>query len=113
MAKAKKRAATAIKSTDGFELIGGGGGEIQLGEVVTGVYGGVVRTLPAKRKGQPPLPIFLIGDRTVLGGTVLRQRFEEGKVKEGDTVRLTRLEDAPAKAGHNPAKVFKVEVKRS
>jgi hypothetical protein len=102
---------TAIDE-DGFEIIGGSNAPIEIGEVVEGEYCGVVRHLPPKRKGQAPLPVYRIGARDVLGGTVLKQRIEDGKVKPGDTLRITRLEDAPAKKGQNPAKLFDVRVKR-
>lgn len=102
-----------VYDDDGFEVIGGGvGKEMQVGEVVEGVFGGVVRTQPSKQKGKPPLPFYQVGDRQLLGGTVLRSRIEEGKVKPGDYLRVTRIEDAPAKRGQNPAKVYDVRVKR-
>ena len=49
----------------------------------------------------------------MLGSTVLRQRIEEGKVKEGDFLRVTRVEDGPAKRGRNACKVYDVRVKRA
>jgi hypothetical protein len=101
-----------IVDDDGFEILGGSSQEIQIGEVIEGVYGGVTRSMPSRKKGQPPIPFYQVGARQVLGGTVLRQRIEEGKVKPGDTLRITRLEDAPAKRGQNPAKLFDVRVKR-
>lgn len=98
---------------DGFEVLGGDQSEIAIGEVVTGEFRGILRYLPAKRKGQPPLPIYGIGARSVLGGTVLRNRIEEGRIVEGDTLKITRLADAAAKKGQNPAKLFDVRVKRA
>jgi hypothetical protein len=54
-----------------------------------------------------------VGGRSILGGTVLRSRIEEGKVQVGDTLKITRLEDAKKKPGQNPAKLFDVRVKRA
>ncbi len=102
-----------VVDSDGFEVLGGGvGTEMQVGEVVEGVYGGVTRTMPSRQKGKPPIPFYQVGARQLLGGTVLRDRIEGGKVKPGDMLRVTRLEDAPAKKGQNPAKVYDVRVKR-
>jgi len=98
---------------DGFEILGGDQSPLAVGEVVMGVFGGVVRHLPAKKKGQAPLPVYRVGTRELLGNTVLRDRIEKGEVKEGDTLKVTRLEDAPAKKGQNPAKMFAVGVKRA
>jgi hypothetical protein len=113
----KNKAAPAVKSSDGFEMLGGGlGKEMALGEVVTGVYGGVARVMPGKRKGTT-VPFYQVGDRVLLGSTVLRTRIEEGekagKLKVGDTIRVTRIEDLPAKRGQAPAKMHTVEVKRN
>jgi len=116
MAKSKKRNGAPTMSDDGFETIGGAAGqEMGIGEVVTGVYMGVVRTMPGKKRGTV-VPFYQVGDRALLGSTVLKSRIEEGiklgKVKEGKTtVRVTRLEDAPAKRGQNPAKVYKLEAR--
>jgi hypothetical protein len=103
-------------SDDGFEMLGGGvGKEMAIGEVVVGKFGGVVREMPSKRKGET-VPFYQVGDRTLLGSTVLRSRIEEGlksgKLEVGDTMRVTRIEDAAKKRGQNPAKVYTVEVKR-
>lgn len=112
--KVAKGAPGPVVDADGFEIIGGGdGAEMAVGEVVEGLFGGITRSLPAKKKGQPPLPIYAVGTRTLLGGTVLRARFEEGGIKVGDLVRVTRLADAPKKPGRNPAKLFQVGVKRA
>lgn len=113
----KSTPTTATVDEDGYELIGGAAGkEMAVGEVVTGRYGGVVRTMPGKRKGSV-IPFYQVGDRTLLGSTVLRDRFEEGiklgKLKEGDMVRVTRIEDAKPKRGQNAAKVYTVGVKRA
>jgi hypothetical protein len=110
-----KKVATGgpVIDEDGFEVLGGGSGtEMQIGEIVEGTYGGVTRSMPSKQKGKPPIPFYQVGARQLLGGTVLRQRIEDGKVKPGDFLRVTRLEDAPAKRGQNPAKLFDVRVKR-
>lgn len=98
---------------DGFEILGGGSGAaIEIGEVVEGVFEGVIRTMPGKGKGKSPVPFYGVGGRSVLGGAVLKQRIEDGKVKPGDYLRILRLEDAPAKRGQNAAKLFDVRVKR-
>jgi hypothetical protein len=113
----KKNGTTGpIVSDDGFELIGGGQGkEMAIGEVVTGVYAGIVRTMPGKKRGSV-IPFYQVGDRALLGSTVLKNRIEEGvklgKIREGKTLRVTRIEDAKAKRGQNPAKLYTVEVKR-
>lgn len=104
-----------ILSDDGFETIGGATGqEMAIGEVVTGVYGGIIRTMPGKKRGTS-IPFYLVGDRSLLGSTVLKSRIEEGeklgKVTRGCIMRVTRLEDSKKKPGQNPAKVYKVEVK--
>lgn len=106
-------ASSGFIDEEGFEVLGGDQSEIGIGEVVTGEFRGILRHLPAKRKGQPDLPIYGIGSRSVLGGTVLRNRIEEGQVKRGDTLRITRLADAAPKKGQNPAKLFDVRVKRA
>ena len=102
---------------EGYEILGGGiGKEMAIGEVVVGTYGGIVREMPGKKRGTS-IPFYQVGDRTLLGSTVLRDRFEQGeksgKLSIGDTVRVTRVEDAPAKRGQNAAKVFEVAVKRA
>jgi hypothetical protein len=113
---AKKQTVTprgVVIDEDGFEVLGGGNGQaMEVGEIVEGPFGGIARTLPGKKKGQI-VPIYQIGARQVLGGTVLKSRIEEGKVKVGDVLRITRLEDAPAKRGQNAAKLFDVRVKRA
>lgn len=118
-AKSKSRAGAGgvLIDEDGFEQLGGGvGTEMAIGEVVTGEFGGVVRVMPGKRRGSS-VPFYQVGDRTLLGGTVLKNRIEEGmkagKLKEGDTIRVTRIEDAKAKRGQNPAKLYTVGVKRN
>jgi hypothetical protein len=108
---------TSNVGDDGFEMLGGAvGKEMAVGEVVTGVYAGVVREMPGRRKGTT-IPFYQVGDRTLLGSTVLKSRIEEGerleKLHVGDTVRVTRIEDAKKKPGQNPAKIYLVEVKRS
>jgi len=100
-----------VYDEDGFEVLGGGGQAIEIGEVVEGIFAGVVRNMPGKKRGQS-VPFYQVGSRQVLGGTVIKSRIEEGKVKVGDFLRITRLEDAPAKRGQNPAKLFDVRVKR-
>jgi len=127
MSKAKRKVKNADPVTgelvasavdeDGFELLGGGvGKEMAIGEVVTGVFGGVARTMPGKKRGTS-VPFYVVGDRALLGSTVLRSRIEDGikagKLKEGDVIRVTRIEDAKAKRGQNPAKVYTVAVKRN
>lgn len=98
---------------EGFEIVGGSGGkEMAIGEVVEGVYGGVVRTMPGRKKGSK-VPFYQVGDRALLGSTVLKSRIEDGKITEGDFVRVTRLEDGTAKKGQNAAKIFEVRVKRA
>lgn len=102
---------------DGFEMLGGGvGREMGIGEVHVGVFRGVVREMAGKKKGTK-VPFFLVGDRPLLGSTVLRSRIEEGikagKLAEGDTIRVTRIEDGPAKRGQNAPKIYTVEVKRA
>lgn len=102
---------------DGFELLGGGQGkEMAIGEVVTGVFGGVVREMKGKRKGTV-VPFYQVGDRALLGSAVLKSRIEEamkaGKLKEGDELRVTRIEDAPKKPGQSPAKLYEVRVRRA
>lgn len=115
--KASKQGAFQVKGNvivddDGFEVLGGGSGQqIEIGEVVEGIFGGIVRTMPGKKKGQS-VPFYQVGTRQILGGTVLKSRIEEGKVKVGDMLRITRLEDAPPKRGQNAAKLFDVRVKR-
>lgn len=102
-----------VFDAEGFEVLGGGvGTEMQIGEVVEGAYGGITRTMRSRQKGKPPIPFYQVGARQLLGGTVLRARIEDGKVMPGDFLRVTRLEDAPAKKGQNPAKVYDVRVKR-
>lgn len=115
MATKKKNAPTTNRNVDddGFEILGGDQSPMVVGEVVVGVFGGVVRNLPAKKKGQPPLPVYRIGTREILGNTVLRDRIEKGEVKEGDTLKVTRLEDGQAKKGQNAPKMFAVGVKRA
>lgn len=112
-AKAKTRdGKPVIVDGDGFEVLGGGSGQqIEVGEIVEGVFGGIVRTMPGKKKGQS-VPFYQVGARQVLGGTVLKSRIEEGKVKVGDILRITRLEDAAPKRGQNAAKLYDVRVKR-
>jgi hypothetical protein len=120
MARSKVSKVTRTKSTkgpvmddDGFEVIGGDNSPMAIGEVIVGEYGGVVRTLPAKRRGAPPVPVYQIGSRTVLGNAVLKARIEDGKVKEGDILKVTRLEDGTAKKGQSAPKLFAVGVKRA
>ena len=111
--KAQSNGNTVIDD-EGYEILGGGNGqEMQIGEVVEGTYLGVTRTLPSKQKGKPAIPFYSVGGRSILGGTVLRSRIEEGKVQVGDTLKITRLEDAKKKPGQNPAKLFDVRVKRA
>lgn len=102
---------------DGFETIGGSvGKELEIGEVVTGVFGGIVREMAGRKKGTK-IPFYLVGDRALLGSTVLRNRIEEGiklkKLSVGDEVRVTRIEDAKRKPGMNPAKLYTVGVRRA
>ena len=117
--KSRKQAPNSAPNVDedGFELLGGGQGkEMAIGEVVTGVYGGVVREMPGKRKGTK-VPFYQVGDRALLGSTVLKSRIEEAikakKLKEGDELRVTRIEDAPKKPGQSPAKLYEVRVRRA
>lgn len=119
MAKRNSKNTTQGKvSDDGFEMIGGGGGgtEMAIGEVVTGVYGGIVRTMPGQKRGTV-IPFYDVGGRALLGGTVLRNRVEEaiklGKLKEGKVVRVTRVEDGKKRRGQNAPKVYTLEVKRN
>lgn len=109
----KLSATKGFVDEDGFEIIGGDQSEIAVGEVVIGEFRGVLRTLPAKQKGKDPVPVYGIGPRAVIGGTVLKTRIEDGQVRPGDILKITRLEDAPAKKGHNAAKLFDVRVKRA
>ena len=125
MAKKSKKAAldsitqsegAAVLDDDGFETLGGEAGqEMAVGEVVEGKFQGVTRTLPGRKKGTT-IPFYTVGNRSILGGTVLRTRIEEalaaGKLKVGDLMRVTRLEDAKKKPGQNPAKIYRVQVKR-
>jgi len=97
---------------DGFEIIGGDSAPMAVGEVVEGVYGGIARTVPGAKKGQL-VPIFQIGTRTIMGGAVLASKIRDGKVEEGDYLRVTRLEDGTAKKGQNAPKMFQVGVKRA
>ena len=107
------RKGTVNVDADGFEVLGGGtGAAIEIGEVVEGIFEGIIRTMQGKKKGQGPVPFYGIGGRAVLGGTVLKQRIEDGKVKPGDYLRILRLEDATAKRGQNAAKLFDVRVNR-
>lgn len=99
-----------IVDDEGFEIIGGDSTPMQIGEVVVGVYGGEVRSFKG-RKGQ--VPIYQIGARTIMGGAVLTNRIKDGKVEIGDILKVTRIEDAPAKKGQNPAKMYEVRVKRA
>lgn len=103
-----------ILDEDGFEILGGASGELKIGEVVEGVFGGVVRELESIQKGKPGVPLYQIGARVVLGSTVLRNRIEDGGVDVGDTLKVTRLEDAKSKKkGFNDTKIFDVRVKRA
>jgi len=95
---------------EGFEIIGGDSAPMAIGEVVEGVFGGVVRTIKG-RKGQ--VPVYQVGTRTILANAVLKSKIEDGKVQEGDYLRITRLEDGTAKKGQNPPKMFQVGVKRA
>jgi hypothetical protein len=95
---------------EGFEIIGGDSAPMAIGEVVEGVFGGVVRSIKG-RKGM--VPIFQIGTRTILGNAVLASKIKDGNVKEGDYLRVTRLEDGTPKKGQNPPKMFQVGVKRA
>lgn len=102
---------------EGFELLGGGRGkEMALGEVVVGIYGGVVRSMKGQRKGTT-VPFYQVGDRALLGSTILRSRIEEAtkakKLREGDILKVTRIEDIKAKPGQSPAKNYEVRVKRA
>lgn len=116
---AKKTKATKTTKTgrkvdkDGFELLGGDNSPMAVGEVVVGEFGGVVRVLPSKRKGGEAVPIYQVGDRSVLGSTVLKSRIEDGNVEVGDTLEITRLEDGTAKKGQSAPKMYKVRVKRA
>jgi hypothetical protein len=101
---------TAPVDDDGFEIIGGDSAPMAVGEVVEGVFRGVVRSLKG-RKG--PVPIFGIGTRTILGNAVLASKIKDGKVQEGDYLRVTRLEDGTAKKGQSAPKMFQVGVKRA
>ena len=98
---------------EGFEVIGGDNSEMAVGEVVIGVYGGIVRYLEPLKKGGERLPVFQVGTRTLLGGTVLRNRIADGKVAEGDLLKITRLPDGKKKPGQNAPKLFAVAVKRA
>lgn len=98
---------------DGYEIVGGQSQGLEIGETCEGVFHGIPRSMPSRRKGQPDVPFFLIGSRMLLGSTVLRNRIEEGQVQVGDYVKVTRLEDGSAKKGQNAAKIFDVRVKRA
>jgi hypothetical protein len=115
MAK-KAAAARSTKATGGddWELLGGEGGtEMEVGEVVIGVYGGITRYHTPKGKGKKtPIPFYQVGDRALLGGAVLKARIEEGQILPGDELEVTRLEDADPKPGQSPAKIYKVRVRR-
>jgi hypothetical protein len=95
---------------DGFEIIGGDSAPMGIGEVVEGVFGGVARTIKG-RNGQ--VPIYQIGTRTIMGTAVLQSKIKDGKVQEGDYLRVTRLADGTAKKGQNAPKMFQVGVKRA
>lgn len=98
---------------DGWETLGGGEGtEPEIGEVIEGVFYGSPRSLKPLAKGQKGAPIYLIGERSLVGGAVLRMRIEEGKVAVGDKLEVTRLPDLPAKKGQSAGKNYKVRVQR-
>jgi hypothetical protein len=101
-----------VTDEDGFEVLGGDQTPLQVGECIVGTFGGIVRTMPGRRKGTE-IPVYQIGTRSVLGTAVLINRITEGKVSVGDTLKVTRLEDAAAKKGQNPAKLYDVRVKRA
>lgn len=102
-----------VLDDEGFEILGGGVGvEVQIGEVVEGIFGGVVRSMSGAKKGTS-VPFYQIGSRSVMGGTVLRTRIEEGNVQPGDLLRITRMPDAKPRKGQNAAKIFDVRVKRA
>jgi len=105
-----KSTTTVGVDEDGFEIIGGDSAPMGVGEVVEGVCGGVARTIKG-RTG--PVPIYQIGTRTIMGTAVLQSKIKDGKVKEGDYLRVTRLEDGTAKKGQNAPKMFQVGVKRA
>jgi len=112
-----KSQTTPVIDDEGFELLGGGQGkEMALGEVVVGVFAGVVRSMKGQRKGTT-VPFYQVGDRALLGSTILRSRIEEAikakKLREGDTLKVTRIEDIKAKPGQSPAKNYEVRVKRA
>lgn len=98
---------------EGFEIVGGDNSPMQVGEVVEGIFGGVVRNLPSKQKGKPPVPVYQIGSRTIVGAAVLRNRIDDGKIAEGDYLKVARLEDGTAKKGQSAPKMFDVRVKRA
>lgn len=101
-----------VVDDEGFEVVGGDQSPMAVGEVVTGVFGGVVRTIAGRRKGSS-VPVYQVGTRNILGTAVLVSRITEGRIKEGDILKVTRLEDAEAKKGHNAAKLYDVRVKRA
>jgi hypothetical protein len=102
-----------ILDEEGFEILGGGVGvEVQIGEVVEGIFGGVIRNMAGAKKGTS-VPFYQIGARSVMGGTVLRTRIEEGNVLPGDFLRITRMPDGKSKKGQNAPKIFDVRVKRA
>ncbi len=107
--KTQKNVAAGVDE-DGFEIIGGDSAPMAIGEVVEGVFGGVASTFKG-RKG--PVPIYQVGTRTIMAGAVLVRKLKDGKVKVGDTLRVTRLEDGAAKKGQSAPKMFAVGVKRA
>lgn len=110
--KAPRNTSNVIVDEDGYEILGGSSEEMQIGEVVEGVFHGVVRTMAGLKKGTT-VPFYQVGARQILGGTVLKNRIEEGKVKEGDMLKITRVADAKKKPGREPAKMYQVRVKRA
>lgn len=103
-----------VLDEEGYEILGGSSQEMKVGEVVEGVYGGVIRELESIQKGKPGVPLYQIGGRVVLGSTVLKNRIEDGGVDVGDLLKVTRLEDAKAKKkGFNDTKIYDVRVKRA
>jgi len=109
---AKHNNGMTITDDDGFEILGGDNKPLEVGEQAEGTFGGVVRSIPSKRKNEPPIPVYQIGSRTLIGSSVLKHRLEDGKVMPGDYLRVTRLEDGTAKKGQNAPKLYDVRVKR-
>lgn len=108
--KTSKRGANPI-GDDGWEDLSGTSQELQVGEQCIGKFMGIVRTMSSRKKGEK-IPFFGVGDRQLLGGTVLKRIIEDNKVMVGDLLEVTRLEDGTAKKGQNAPKLYRVRVQR-